>query len=230
MTHNQKFLYVTPTRLVVLLIWMLSSSVAHSREVPAIHFSTFAAGSGPSYADGVLRLLDGNGTRGQSNAVAFDLEQKGEFELLQLHCKLRVLAGGDGGALVFLNTDEYGGRGPAPFVKSWVEPNLAGTFAVGIDLHNSPKQEPDGPWGNDQALPAREVSLHWNGREIVKRVAPGEFQGDFTACEILVRHVIGGAEVTLSLAGETVFDSYFMAGMLPYPSRLAIGAGTRDDT
>lgn len=228
--NKNNYLNLTLTRLVVLLIWMLSSSVAHSREVPATHFSTFATGSGPSYADGVLRLLDGNGTPGQSNAVAFDLEREGAFELLQLRCKLRVLAGGDGGALLFLNTVEYGRRGPAPFVKSWVEPNLAGTFAVGIDVHNPPNQEPSGPWGNYQKLPEREVSLHWNGREIVKRVAPAEFRGDFTACEILVRHVIGGAEVSVSLAGVTVYDRYFMAGMLPYPSRLAIGAGTRDNT
>lgn len=231
MTPNKnKYSNLTLTRFAALLIWMLIPAVAHAQDVPAMHLSTFAAGSGPVYADDVLRLLDGDGTPGQSNAVAFDQEQEGAYERLQLRCRLRVLAGGDGGALVFLNTAEYGRRGPAPFVKSWVEPNLAGTFAVGIDVHNPPKQEQGGFRGNYQGLPQREVSLHWDGREIVKRVSPVEFRGNFTDCEILVQHVIGGAEVTLSLAGVTVYDRYFMAGMLPYPARLALGAGTRNDT
>lgn len=228
--NKNKYSNLTLTRFAVLLIWLLSSAVAHAQDVPDMHLSTFAAGSGPAYADGVLRLLDGDGTPGQSNAVAFDQEREGAFERLQLRCRLRVLAGGDGGALVFLNTAEYGRRGPAPFVKSWVEPNLAGTFAVGIDVHNPPNQKQGGSRDNYQGLPQREVSLHWDGREIVKRVAPAEFRGDFTDCEILVRHVIGGAEVTLSLAGGTVYDRYFMAGMRPYPARLALGAGTRNDT
>ena len=191
--------------------------------------SSFGAGSGPSYSDGVYSLLDGNGTFNQSNALAFDLTQEGLFEQETLRCRLRVLPGGDGGAFLFLNTDEYGKRGPAPFIKSWVEPNLAGTFAVGIDVHNPLNTDPFGEWGNYQGLPEREVSLHWDGREIVKRLAPAEFRGSFVECEISLRYVTGGAEITVRIAGEAIYDGYFLAGMAPYESRLAIGAGTRTD-
>ena len=201
-----------------------------AQTAPAIHFSTFESGEGPSLANGTYHLLDANNTPGQSNAVAFDVTQEGALEQLTLRGRVRVLEGGDGGSFIFLNTAEYGKRGPAPFVKSWVEPNLAKTFAVGIDVHNPPTDEKFGPDGNYQSKPEREVSLHWDGREIVKRVSPAEFRRDFAEFEISVKHVIGGAEVTVILAGKKVYDGYFLAGMHPYESRLAIGAGTRDDT
>jgi hypothetical protein len=35
--------------------------------------------------------------------------------------------------------------------------------------------------------------------------------------------------VTVIIAGETVYDRFFVAGMMPYEARLAIGAGTRDN-
>jgi len=196
---------------------------------PLVHFSTFSSGTGPSFEDGIYHLLDARGTPGQSNAVAFEVTQKGTFNESALRGRVRVLEGGDGGSFIFLNTAEYGKRGPAPFVKSWVEPNLAKTFAVGIDVHNPPTDDPFGPQGNYRRMPEREVSLHWDGREIVKRLAPAEFRGDFAGFEISVRHVIGGAEITVILAGKKVYDDYFLAAMRPYESRIAIGAGTRDD-
>ena len=144
-----------------------------------------------------------------------------------LSCKMRVLEGGDGGAFVFLNTSRYGQRGPAPYVANWTEPNLAQTFAVGIDVHNPKNEEPFSRWGNYQGLPEREVSLHWDGREIVKRVAETEFRGDFADVEIRLQQVIGGAEASVRIGASQVYDRYFIAELEPYESRLAIGAGTR---
>ena len=179
-----------------------------------VHFSSFASGTGPSFAKGIYHLLDKDKTPGQSNAVAFDVTQKGAFKEATLRGRVRVLEGGDGGAFIFLNTAEYGRRGPAPFVKSWVEPNLAKTFAVGIDVHNPPTDDPFGPQGNYRQMPEREVSLHWDGREIVKRVAPGSNSGDiFADFEIFIKHVYGGADITVIISGEKVYDDYFLAGI-----------------
>ncbi|MHC4956525.1 MAG: peptide-N-glycosidase F-related protein, partial [Planctomycetota bacterium] len=212
------------TRLLAALLCILTTTVFAQP-----HLSRFAEGGGPTHADGVYKLLDAAGTNGQSNAVALDRAEKGAFETTALSCKLRVLKGGDGGAFVFLNTSEYGARGPAPFVKSWVEPSLKRTFAVGIDVHNPKNEEPFGPWGNYLGNPEREISLHWDGREIVKRVAPVEFRGDWADCNVTLQHVVGGAEVTVALGGKNVYDRYFIPGLLPYESRLAIGAATRAD-
>ncbi len=211
--------------LVPLTAWAEEPAAGHE---PA-HLAQFAGGAGPVAAAGTYRLLDRTGTKKQSNALAFDRGWRNARESAALQCKLRVLAGGDGGAFLFLATSEYGVRGPAPYVKSWVEPNLRSSFAVGIDVHNPPSKEQFTPWGNYQDLPQREISLHWDGREIVKRVAPKEFRGDFADVEITWTHVAGGAEVTVGIAGALVYDGYFVAGMQPYETRLAIGAGTRVD-
>ncbi len=215
--------------LVVLLLATLWQPDLRAEAAPSPQFSRFMAGAGPSRTDdGTYHLLDRQGTFLQSNAIAFDLARDGAFEQLALNCRLRVLPGGDGGSFLFLNTSEYGKFGPAPFVKNWTEPNLAQTFAVAVDVHDPPDDSPFGPNGNYRGLPEREVSLHWDGREVVKRMAPVEFRGDWVDCEILVRHVVGGALVSVKLSGEPVFDEYFVAKMLPYESRLALGAGTRE--
>jgi hypothetical protein len=142
---------------------------------------------------------------------------------------MRVEEGGDGGSFLFLDTREHGARGPAPFLKSWVEPNLRGTFAVGIDVHNPPSREMFTPWGNYQDRPQREVSLHWDGREIAKRVAPEEFRGRWVEFLVALEFVAGGAEATVRIAGGAVFEREFVPGMVPYEMRLAAGAGTRAD-
>jgi len=213
--------------IVALLLAMTASALPQDAVVH--HLSRFAKGGGPTIQEGALRLLDAQGSKRQSNAVAFDQAREGAFESTTLNCKLRVLKGGDGGAFVFLNTAEYGARGPAPFVRDWVEPNLRKTFAVGIDVHNPKNEEMFSAWGNYLGNPEREISLHWDGREIVKRMSPVEFRGEWTDWNVTLQHVVGGAEVTVQVGETKVYDRYFMPGLLPYASRLAIGAGTRDD-
>lgn len=189
----------------------------------------FGEGAGPAIDGTTIRLLDAARTKSQSNAIAFEPVAPGARESLKITCKLRVLEGGDGGAFALLSTAEHGARGPAPFVRDWTEPNLRGSFAVGIDVHDPKNEDPFGPFGNYEGRPEREVSLHWDGREIVKRVAPAEFRGDFADAEIAVEHVCGGADVSVKIAGASVYDRYFVADFLPYEARLAIGAGTRAD-
>ena len=193
------------------------------------HLARFGAGEGPSHVDGVYRLLDVARSPSQSNALAFDREHEGAHDQVIVRADVRVMEGGDGGAFLLLNTAEHGVRGPAPFVRSWVEPNLPGTFAVALDVHDPKNEEMFGEWGNYQGLPEREVSLHFDGRELVKRVAPSEFRGAWSELEVRVDHVSGGAEVTVRIGDGVVYDRYFVPRLLPYECRLAVGAGTRED-
>jgi hypothetical protein len=179
----------------------------------------------------VFRLLDAAGTKSQSNTVAFPVEVAGSPPpaSFALSGELRVLAGGEGGAFLFLDTARYGATGPAPHVPLWSQPDLPRAFAVGIDVHNPKSSDPFDAWGNVLGNPEREVSLHWDGRELVKRVAPTEFRGAFAPFAISVVHVAGGAEVTVELAGAKVYDREFVPGLDPARFRPAVGAGTRAD-
>ena len=217
-------------RLPLLLVVCALATTAFAEDAPPVaHLARFGAGTGPTAEGGAFHLLDAARTPDQSCAVAFDRRDEGPRTSATLSCTMHVEPGGDGGAFLFLSTAHYGVRGPAPFVPAWPEPNLKGTFAVGIDVHNPPSQEMFTPWGNYQDLPQREVSLHWDGREIVKRVAPVEFRGKDVPVEITLTQVVGGAEATVRIAGAAVYDRYFLAGVVPYEMRPAIGAGTRHD-
>ncbi|MDA1193699.1 MAG: peptide-N-glycosidase F-related protein [Planctomycetota bacterium] len=220
-------------RLLLLISLLVGAGLpAHAEDEPvgpSYHLAQFGAGGGPRATDGRFGLLDEAWTKGQSNAVAFEPAFEGPRATVKLACRLRVHAGGDGGAFVFLNTSAFGVRGPAPFVPSWVEPNLRGSFAVGVDVHNPPSPEMFSPWGNYADLPQREISLHFDGREIVKRVAPAEFRGAVSEFVVELVHVVGGAEVSVAVAGAPVYERYFIPRLAPYPMRLAIGAGTRAD-
>jgi hypothetical protein len=199
-------------------------------EAPLVpHLARYGAGDGPAAIEGGFRLLDAARTPGQSNAVGFDATTPGRFAVRTVTAKVRVEEGGDGGAFLFLDTKVHGTRGPAPFVPEWTAPSLAGAFAVGLDVHNPPSGETFTSWGNYEDRPQREVSLHWDGRELEKRVAPAEFRGVEADLAIEVRHVVGGAEVTVSVAGAKVYDRRFVAGLVPFEARLAVGAGTRAD-
>ena len=194
----------------------------------AAHLSQFGEGNGPRIENETLHVLDAERSTRQSNAAAFDVEHRGAYERRKLQFQLRVSKGGDGGSILFLNTRHYGKRGPAPFLESAVEPNLKNTFAVGIDIHNPKNEAPFGPWGNYRGEPQREISLHFDGRELVKRVAPKEFRGDFVPFEIVIEHEVGGADVTVRANDATVFDRLFVAGLQPSETRLAFAAGTRE--
>lgn len=193
------------------------------------HPARFAAGDGPRREGDTWHLLDGARTPGQSNAVAWDASSDGAHESLTLRAGLRIEEGGDGGALLLLATEHFGERGPAPFLADWTAPSLAGSFAVGLDVHDPPTDEPFGPLGNVLGLPEREVSLHWDGRELVKRVAPEEFRGSWVDLELTLVHVTGGAEVSLRLGDALVYERFFVPDLQPYRLRLAAGAGTRAD-
>jgi len=217
------------TRFAILFLCCFLPMAAHAGTLPASQLSTFGAGNGPSFDDGTYRLLDGTATPGQSNVIAFANDIGGAFEKVNLRCRLRVRQGGHGGGIALLNSVEFGSRGPGPFVENWAEPNLAGSFAVGIDIHNPPTDDPYDQWGNILGMPEREVSLHWDGREIANRFVPVEFRGDFVDLDITIRHLPGGTEVSVHLAGKPVYEKFFLAGMLPYESRLAIGASTHGE-
>lgn len=202
---------------------------APAPDLPPPHAAQFAAGGGPSSDGSVHRLLDAARTPGQSNAVAFERVHEGARASVTVTCRLRVTEGGDGGAILLLGTASHGIRGPAPFTANWAEPSVRGAFAVGFDVHDPKNDEPFGPWGNYEGRPEREISLHWDGRELVKRVAPAEFRGGFADVEIALLHVAGGAEVSVNVAGAAVYDRHFVADLHPFEARLAIGAGTRSD-
>ena len=190
-------------------------------------FSAFGNGSGPRLQNGIISLLEKD-VKKQFNVLSFDCQQKNLFKTIELQLQMRVIKGSMGLGIALLDTNTYGEKGPGPFLRKWESPNLFNSFAVGVDTHNPPHRDLFNEHGNFYGKPQREISLHWNGREIVKRLSPVKFKdGQFHAVLLSIQFVSGGAHITFSIDKKNIYERYFIPGMGPYETRLAMGARAR---
>jgi len=140
---------------------------------------------------------------------------------------LHIDEGADGFSFALLPTDKTGKSGPGPELPAWEEPNITGAFAVGFDIYNPPTDNPFDANGNIHRREQREVSLHWDGAEVANALSPVEYRGEgFHRAVVELRFVSGGALATVRIDDKPVHDSRFIAGLLPYESRVCLGART----
>ncbi len=107
----------------------------------------------------------------------------------------------------------------------WEAPNLRRAFGVGFDAIDLPNREPFRGSGNVYDRPQHLVSLHWDGLEIVKSRTTADFRDEQPhRASLRVEFVTGGAEVTLSLDEEALYERFFIAGMTAFAGRPVFGA------
>lgn len=117
----------------------------------------------------------------------------------------------------------------APKVADWVEPNAPGILGIGFDTNNprpvgSRRTRYFDAQGNYYDRPQREISLHWNGREIANRLSPVSLTDPKGASYRLhLDYVPGGSELTLTVDGATVYDRFFVAEAVPCRGSLRSG-------
>ena len=101
-----------------------------------------------------------------------------------------------------------------------VEPNATGVLGIGIDTNNprpfgSMREVWFGPAGNIDDRPQREISIHWNGREIANRFCEEDLQNPFgVRIAVAIDHVPGGAEVTITAGRHKIYDHFFVHGAI----------------
>jgi len=121
-------------------------------------------------------------------------------------------------------------HGPAGVsVADPVEPNAAGVLGIGIDTNNprpfgSMREVWFGPAGNIDDRPQREISIHWNGREIANRFCDEDLQNPFgVRIEVEIDHVPGGAEVSIRAGRHKIYDHFFVHGAAVTSNPLVAG-------
>ncbi len=197
-------------------------------------FSITATGEGtrhdskPKIADGQLYLLESWWKFNTS--AAFPAPTETTVRIVEVSWKMTMNTGTEGAGFAWLNVAEHGPSGEAPAVEQWEAPGIPASFAVGFDASNPPNRDPFRGSGNAYDRPQHEVSLHWNGMEIVKRTTPMDFR-DEKPHDVAVRveFVTGGAEVTIRIDATPVFERYFIPSMTAYVGRPAFG-GRNGDT
>jgi hypothetical protein len=111
--------------------------------------------------------------------------------------------------------------------REWEAPSLSACFGVGVDVHSPPTRDPFSADGNVYDRPQRELSLHWDGLELVKVCSPVEFRdSDWHDLGVAVAFTVGGADVSVSVDDSSVLDGFFVPDMRPFRPRVLLGART----
>lgn len=113
--------------------------------------------------------------------------------------------------------------GAAP-PADWVYPNVPGVLAVGFCTYDPPTENPFDADRNIDGNPEREVSLHWDGVEMVRKLSPVDLKGE-TDVRVSAEYVVGGAEVSVHVGRTAVYDRHFVPGVLPYAAAQAVWGG-----
>lgn len=188
--------------------------------------------TGPEVKGGILLLNNGGYFQNQKNAALFPETPKKLYADIQLNWKMYITPGAEGMGVALLDSEVFKADSLNLDIEAWQAPSLENSFGLGFDIHNPPTSAWFDENGNFYDRPQREISLHWDGMEIVKIMSPVEFRADQESDEDLldyqlnIHYLVGGAEVSLSINEELVYDSYFIAEMQPYKPRLALGAQT----
>lgn len=106
-----------------------------------------------------------------------------------------------------------------PSMGDAAEPNVAGGFGVGFDLHNPKERDPFNANGNIYGRPEREVSLHWNGTEIANRLSPVEIKSEKPQeARVKVEWTLGGSLVSVWIGKTAIYDRFLIPNMRPLKS------------
>ncbi len=178
----------------------------------------------PKSYDGQLYLLE---SWWKSSATAlFPAPTDQLHQTIDVTFSLVMNTGTEGASFIWLpiNQSEKDATALEAF-EAWEAPSIANAFGVGFDASDPPNRDPFRGSGNIHERPEHEISLHWNGVEIIKALTETEFRDEEPhAVHLTMQFVVGGADITLTLDDETVFDHYFVAEMLPYAGRAMLGA------
>jgi hypothetical protein len=137
--------------------------------------------------------------------------------------------GTEGMGFLWLDTAAHGEDAGIPDVEHWEEPNLPHAFGIGFDALDPPNRDPFRGSGNVYDRPQHEVSLHWDGREIVKRLTERDFRDEEPHhVRATLDFVTGGAEIALLIDDDPVFERYFIPSMTAYAGRPVFGARNAD--
>ncbi len=180
-------------------------------------------GAAPRIEDERLHLLPS--LRKSQNAVGLRAPSGSTVRIIELTWTLTMSTGSEGCGFAWLDVARFGEHGVAPEVAEWEAPSLPGSFGIGFDASNPATSDAFQGSGNYYDRPQHEVSLHWDGAEVMKKRTEIEFRdAQRHAISLRFEFVTGGTEVTLRLDQEVVFERFFVPSMIAFKGRPAFGA------
>ena len=199
----------------------------------------------PEIMNNYLQLVNGGRATNHNNAVIFPdvIDDKSEIEHYSFN--LYISRGGEGAGFALLNTDflvsedesydELFQNSKDNGSFSWESPNFKGSFGLGIDVHNPQTSHWFDEWGNFYGREEREISLHWDNKEIFKMMSPIEFRAspmgsEINTFDLTIKYITAGALISLAIQDSFIIDKYFIPEMTQYDKQPIFGASTVDLT
>ncbi|MCL2063769.1 MAG: hypothetical protein FWG98_05305 [Candidatus Cloacimonetes bacterium] len=197
---------------------------------------------GPEVTNNYLQLMQGGRARNHNNAVVFPeiIEEKSEIEHYTFN--LYISRGAEGVGFSLVNTDLFSEEEETNFYDiveletfSWESPNFKGSFGLGIDVYNPQTSHWFDEWGNFYGREEREISLHWDSKEIYKMMSPVEFRAspmgsEINTFDLTIRYVTAGAMISLAIQDTLIIENYFIPEMTQYKKQAVFGASTGELT
>ena len=219
-------------------------------EKDSLILKNFEGRYSPRFVNDHLELLRGIVASNQSNAVIFPDIINDKAEIEHYFFSLYITPGAEGAGIALVNVESAKNANItltigdteetneiAKFVHSlsWESPNLSGSFGLGIDVHNPQTSHIFDKWGNFYGREEREISLHWDGKEIFKMMSPVEFRADpmdggTKNFDLTIQYVTAGALITLAIEDTIIIDKYFIPEMTQYVKQPVFGATTGELT
>ena len=189
----------------------------------------------PRIDEGYINLMRGGWASNHNNAVIFPDVIDGAAEVEHFTFEIYITRGAEGMGLALVNTEYVDDDSLSFYAESYEKPNFEKSFGLGIDIYNPQSSHWFDEFGNFYGREEREISLHWDNKEIFKMQSPIEFRSDGMSSQInkfdlYLKYVIAGALVSVAVNDTTIIDNRFIPEMTQYQKRPVIGATTSDLT
>lgn len=175
--------------------------------------------------DSVLILIDGTRNGNLTNLVIVNDVYKYKCGKLKCEFDFTVEKGAEGFGIAFIEK----GKLNADSMKriNWSEPGIKNALSVGFDIYDPVTVNMFDSYGNYMDKPQREISLHYNGREYIKKLSDVEYRdSEKHHADIAVKEVCGGALCTVSIDGIDIIRDYFIPHFMPFSVEPVFGATT----
>lgn len=189
----------------------------------------------PQLGDGYLMLMDGRYASNHNNAVVFPDIINDTAAVETYLIEMAITPGGKGAGLVLLNREFISPDSVSYKADSWEVPDFPGSLGIGFNVYNPRTSAWFDEYGNFYGREEREISLHWDGREIYRVKSPYEFRSEtmsieFHVFKIEVKYVVAGAKISICLDEDPVIENYFIPELFQYYKTPVIGSSTCDLT
>jgi hypothetical protein len=182
----------------------------------------------PEIQEGHIEIVKGGWSSNHNNSVLFPDIISGETAFEFYSFTLHLTKGAKGAGLALVNTQQTDFQ---PIEQDWTLPNFPNSFGMGINVYNPQTSHWFDEYGNFFGRPEREISLHWNEREIFRMMSPVEFRSDFlnptlSKFDLQIEYITAGANITIAINDTTILFNHFIAEMTQYEKRIVFGGST----